>query len=145
MSAQGLRLAAGMVHHGASAENQGTMDGHGTDRGHRDVSTTMIYTHVLDRGPAGVRSPADLLETHPGEVLLFAHLAIGGSIVAQSAPPIANPPPALRRPACRVAPPRAGNKAPEGRGPAPQPSTTEDLMTRYTGEVARYPELSNSR
>ena len=25
--------------------------------GHRDVSTTMIYTHVLDRGPAAVRSP----------------------------------------------------------------------------------------
>jgi integron integrase len=27
--------------------------------GHRDVSTTMIYTHVLNWGPAGVRSPAD--------------------------------------------------------------------------------------
>jgi site-specific recombinase XerD len=27
--------------------------------GHRDVTTTMIYTHVLNRGPAGVRSPAD--------------------------------------------------------------------------------------
>ena len=29
--------------------------------GHRDVSTTMIYTHVLNRGPGGVRSPADRL------------------------------------------------------------------------------------
>ena len=29
--------------------------------GHRDVTTTMIYTHVLNRGPAGVRSPADRL------------------------------------------------------------------------------------
>jgi integron integrase len=27
--------------------------------GHRDISTTMIYTHVLNFGPAGVRSPAD--------------------------------------------------------------------------------------
>ncbi len=27
--------------------------------GHRDVKTTMIYTHVLHRGPAGVRSPLD--------------------------------------------------------------------------------------
>ena len=29
--------------------------------GHRDVSTTMIYTHVLNRGGRGVASPADRL------------------------------------------------------------------------------------
>ena len=29
--------------------------------GHRDVRTTMIYTHVLNRGGLGVRSPADML------------------------------------------------------------------------------------
>lgn len=29
--------------------------------GHKDVSTTMIYTHVLSRGGRGVRSPADRL------------------------------------------------------------------------------------
>lgn len=29
--------------------------------GHTDVKTTMIYTHVLNRGPSGVRSPADRL------------------------------------------------------------------------------------
>jgi integrase len=29
--------------------------------GHRDVATTMIYTHLLNRGGLGVRSPADRL------------------------------------------------------------------------------------
>ena len=29
--------------------------------GHKDVSTTMIYTHVLNRGGRGVLSPADRL------------------------------------------------------------------------------------
>jgi site-specific recombinase XerD len=28
--------------------------------GHKDVSTTMIYTHVLNRGGKGVRSPLDI-------------------------------------------------------------------------------------
>ena len=31
--------------------------------GHQDVSTTMIYTHVLNRGGKGVRSPLDALAT----------------------------------------------------------------------------------
>jgi len=29
--------------------------------GHKDIRTTMIYTHVLDRGPLGVQSPFDKL------------------------------------------------------------------------------------
>jgi site-specific recombinase XerD len=29
--------------------------------GHRDVTTTMIYTHVLNRGGLAVRSPLDTL------------------------------------------------------------------------------------
>jgi integrase len=30
--------------------------------GHRSVQTTMIYTHVLNRGGLGVRSPMDMLD-----------------------------------------------------------------------------------
>jgi len=35
--------------------------------GHKDVRTTMIYTHVLNRGGRGVRSPADRLIRPPDE------------------------------------------------------------------------------
>jgi integron integrase len=35
--------------------------------GHKDVRTTMIYTHVLNRGGRGVRSPADRLARDPDE------------------------------------------------------------------------------
>lgn len=33
--------------------------------GHKDVATTMVYTHVLNRGALGVRSPADRLVASP--------------------------------------------------------------------------------
>ncbi len=29
--------------------------------GHKDVRTTMVYTHVLNRGGKGVRSPLDVM------------------------------------------------------------------------------------
>lgn len=34
---------------------------------HKDVQKTMIYTHVLNRGVRGVRSPADGLTRGPCE------------------------------------------------------------------------------
>ena len=48
--------------------------------GHRDVKTTMIYTHVLNRGGRGVESPADRLSAVPrGALGREASRAIGGS------------------------------------------------------------------
>ena len=38
--------------------------------GHRSVKTTMIYTHVLDRGPLGVKSPLDHLQPRQPPVTL---------------------------------------------------------------------------
>jgi len=35
--------------------------------GHRDVSTTMLYTHVLNRGPSAVLSPLDKLAQRGGD------------------------------------------------------------------------------
>lgn len=37
--------------------------------GHRDLRTTMVYTHVLERGPLGVRSPLDALGGGPSPVV----------------------------------------------------------------------------
>ncbi len=36
--------------------------------GHKDVSTTMVYTHALNRGALGVKSPADRLAAPPPRV-----------------------------------------------------------------------------
>jgi hypothetical protein len=46
--------------------------------GHRDVRTTMIYTHVLKRGPAAVRSPADVLVAGPSPRLPIEDIALPG-------------------------------------------------------------------
>jgi integron integrase len=47
--------------------------------GHRDVKTTMIYTHVLNRGGLGVQSPADRL------------LARGSSVIGRTGERRSNP------------------------------------------------------
>ena len=46
--------------------------------GHRDLRTTMIYTHVLNRGAYGVRSPADRLRGVEGLGAEDEHLVPGG-------------------------------------------------------------------
>jgi len=40
--------------------------------GHADVSTTMIYTHVLNKGAQGVKSPLDRLEQPRAQYLSSA-------------------------------------------------------------------------
>ena len=49
--------------------------------GHKDVSTTMLYTHVLQRGGRGVRSPLNLPFTQ-------AIAAVRVSAYAPGAPPL---------------------------------------------------------
>jgi len=36
--------------------------------GHKDVSTTMIYTHIMKTGPLGVVSPADRIKVEPADL-----------------------------------------------------------------------------
>jgi integron integrase len=58
--------------------------------GHADVSTTMIYTHVLNLGGGAVRSPLDQLVLSP---MAFAATAAGAaSASADAASPHAQPP-----------------------------------------------------
>jgi integron integrase len=45
--------------------------------GHKDISTTMIYTHVMQQGVAGVRSPLDVLAELTGEEVRAAVEATG--------------------------------------------------------------------
>ena len=47
--------------------------------GHRDVSTTMQYTHVLNRGGLGVRSPADQLAGAMGDCVGAAAVDLSGA------------------------------------------------------------------
>ncbi len=56
--------------------------------GHRDVSTTMIYTHVLNEGGWGVRSYTDIKQRHKTDFrsggcgcLVFIHWASGSRSV----------------------------------------------------------------
>jgi integron integrase len=68
--------------------------------GHRDVSTTMIYTHVLGRGPSAVRSPADrlLAAATPSPGPPPAPPSEAPSLPAKPTGPIREPGPARERP-----------------------------------------------
>ncbi len=48
--------------------------------GHKDVSTTMIYTHVMDKGVAQTASPVDYLDEVTGEEMAAALAATAGLV-----------------------------------------------------------------
>jgi integron integrase len=50
--------------------------------GHKDVKTTMIYTHVLQRGGLAVKSPLDEIREPKGE-----YLTVPGGLAAMERPP----------------------------------------------------------
>lgn len=99
--------------------------------GHRDVSTTMIYTHVLNRGPGGVRSPVDRMLAGMGALattpaLTATAVPVAGpatgsamSPVGPTVPPRPAPPASKTGPRERVAP---ASPAPVPRRPLPGPS-----------------------
>ena len=76
--------------------------------GHRDVSTTMIYTHVVNRGPGAVCSPADRIPLN---------LAGPGPRDGAS-PPVPPPPPRSRL-----------------TGPAVYPNTRPSGIPRQSGAI----------
>ena len=60
--------------------------------GHRDVSTTMIYTHVLNKGGRGVRSPLDALDSFGSAAAAGAAGAAGTASAADATKPTGAPP-----------------------------------------------------
>jgi integrase len=52
----GIKMARGEAHASKRSRSVRTIQ---ELLGHQDVSTTMIYTHVLNKGWRGVRSPLD--------------------------------------------------------------------------------------
>jgi integron integrase len=91
--------------------------------GHKDLSTTMIYTHVTQTGPFGIKSPADRIKTSP--ILLEAEAppaeqepgicsGASGSDSAPCAAPTGGPP-ASRPGIMRTSAARYCKSAPEGR------------------------------
>jgi integron integrase len=54
--------------------------------GHKDVETTMIYTHVLNLGGRGVTSPLDQLWTLPYQSRTVPSMPPGSSVALRAAP-----------------------------------------------------------
>ena len=54
--------------------------------GHRDVSTTMIYTHVLNKGGRGVRSPLDGLDVRGPETGVATGTGTGAGVAPRGQP-----------------------------------------------------------
>lgn len=72
--------------------------------GHNDVSTTQVYTHVLNRGAGGVLSPLDRCRESPGSYLALLPLPRAMSVTPPAATPPSTRAPPARAPAHRAVP-----------------------------------------
>jgi integron integrase len=108
--------------------------------GHADVSTTMIYTHVLRLGGGAVRSPLDSLGALPAQPLPPLHAATPGLPDLQPQQPEAAVWPAPASPPL----PRGYPTFPPGRPPRAREPAPRYAVPCLAAPSPRYPATPNS-
>lgn len=106
--------------------------------GHSDVSTTMVYTHVLKLGGGAVRSPVDNLAGMVGGAVgdAVGGVADGCMAARRQAVPLPPTPPNFLPPAA-AAPPQAPSSWPPG--PRRRPPQAREPAAHYTALPCRPP------
>lgn len=103
--------------------------------GHADVSTTMIYTHVLKLGGGAVRSPLDQLAPSPGTATPAG--AVGTAFVPPASWPTASPGRPVREPEpCYLLHPAADPTTPPARAARPPACPATSSSTAAAASVS---------